>query len=76
MPTIAILSGCSIAMYAGDHQPPHFHVRMRDGREVLVGISNVSVLRGTVPRRELIEALDWAAAHHAILEATWQELNP
>jgi len=75
MPTIAQLSNCTIKLYAADHLPPHFHIRLRDGREVLVEIASLCVLRGTVPARELKEALDWAALHHATLSAKWQELN-
>lgn len=33
MPTVARFSSCKIAMYAADHNPPHFHIRMSDGRE-------------------------------------------
>jgi len=76
MPTIARLSHCVIFLYAGDHLPPHFHVRMHDGREALVGINDLTVLRGAVPLRELRGALSWAQANHAMLNAKWKELNP
>jgi len=76
MPTIAQFSNCSIKLYAADHLPPHFHIRMRDGREVLVAITNLCVLRGSVPVRPLTEALDWAAAHRTELLTKWRELNP
>ena len=46
-------------MYAGDHLPPHFHVLMNDGREALVEISTLAVMRGSVPARELTDALTW-----------------
>ena len=62
MPTIKRLPACSITLYAGDHLPPHFHVRFQDGRAALVEIASLTVLSGRVSRRELA--------------AKWEELNP
>lgn len=76
MPTIVRLSSCTITMYAADHQPPHFHVRMRNGREALVEIRSLRVLSGSVRPRELDEAIEWAAVNTRVLIARWQELNP
>lgn len=47
-------------MYAADHLPSHFHVRMHDEREALIGIADLSILSGRIARRELLEALAWA----------------
>lgn len=63
-------------MYAGDHLPPHFHVRMNNGREALVEIGALAVLRGNMAQRELAEAMAWATANRAALAAMWKELNP
>lgn len=63
-------------MYAADHQPPHFHVRMCDGREALIVIDTLSVLSGSIKPRELAEALAWAGANRQVLSAKWEELNP
>lgn len=76
MPTLVRLSNSTITMYAADHLPPHFHVRMSDGREALVEIATLAVLRGSAAKRELTEALAWAAANKGQLEAQWKELNP
>lgn len=76
MPTLARLAGSALTLYAGDHLPPHFHVRLHDGREALVEIATLSVLRGSVTRRELAEALAWAEANRATLVDKWKELNP
>ncbi|KAF1023720.1 MAG: hypothetical protein GAK30_00383 [Paracidovorax wautersii] len=76
MPTIVRLSTCTITMYAADHLPPHFHVRLRDGREALVAIATLTPLSNKVPRRELAEALAWAQANQAALAAQWERLNP
>jgi len=63
-------------MYAGDHLPPHFHIRLQDGREALVEIASLSVLYGRIAHRQLAEALAWAAENQAHLRAKWEELNP
>ena len=76
MPTLARLPNASLTMYAADHLPPHFHVRMNDGREALVEVATLTVLTGSVPKRELAAALAWAAANRALLHAKWKELNP
>lgn len=76
MPTIVRLSSCAITMYAADHQPPHFHVRMNDGREALVAIATLELISGSLPKRELAEALHWASHNKAALSSRWKELNP
>lgn len=73
MPAIKRLPTCTITLYAGDHLPPHFHVRLQDGREALIEIASLS---GRVARRELVAALEWAADNQALLSAKWEELNP
>jgi hypothetical protein len=75
MPTIIRLSNCSITMYAADHLPPHFHVRMQDGREALVEIKTLKLMSDRVSRRELSDALAWAAENTALLTTKWKELN-
>lgn len=76
MPTLVRLAHCNVTMYAADHQPPHFHVRARDGREALVVISTLAVLSGRLGPRELSEVLKWAAEHRSLLLMRWKELNP
>lgn len=63
-------------MYAGDHLPAHFHVRMRDGREALIVIETLVVLSGSIRPRELAEAIAWAKQNTSALVAKWKELNP
>lgn len=76
MPTVARLSNCKITMYAADHNPPHFHVRMNDGREALVEIGTLKVIGGSLRKADLVEPLAWAARNTARLGEKWTELNP
>jgi Domain of unknown function (DUF4160) len=66
-------SASEIAMYFGDHNPPHFHILGREG-EVQVRIDTLEVVAGA-GRVDLEEALEWAAANKALLEAKWIELS-
>lgn len=76
MPTLARLPRCKLTMYAGDHNPPHFHILAADGSQAGVELGSLRVLFGQVPPPVLSDALDWARAHPALLAAKWKELNP
>lgn len=54
---------------------PHFHVLMRDGREAWISISDLEVLNGKIPRRELVEVLRWAGMNQAMLLIKFEELQ-
>jgi len=60
-------------MYFADHPPPHFHVLGRDGA-AQIAIGSLEVI-ATSGRIDLREALEWAAANIALLEAKWAELS-
>jgi Domain of unknown function (DUF4160) len=64
-----------IAVYAGDHGVPHFHIES-PGSRASVAIESLEVIIGTVPRKVLVAALEWALIHKGELLAKWEELNP
>lgn len=74
MPTLVVLAAVKVQMFADDHHPPHFHVVGVD-TEALVRLADFKVLRGRIRGRDLREALVWAEANRALLEATWEKLN-
>lgn len=76
MPTIVKIDGGKIAMHAGDHNPPHFHLRGPDYEETYT-IKERKLLqqRGKAPRATRKTALAWAAEHETELLAKWAELN-
>lgn len=76
MPTLIRLSKAKVTMYAGDHNPPHFHVLAHDGAEAWIELSTLLVIWGGVNRAALKEALAWASQNAALLVAKWKELNP
>lgn len=76
MPTLTRLSKSKVTMYAGDHNPPHFHVLANDGAEAWIELLALQVIWGAVDRAALKEALAWAEQNSAQLAAKWKELNP
>lgn len=75
MATLTRLSKSKLTMYAGDHNPPHFHVLANDGSEALVDLASLQVINGSVRSAVLKEALGWAAQNGALLAMRWKELN-
>ena len=65
-----------LTMYAGGHNPPHFHVLANDGSEALIDLASLRVIDGTVRPAVLKEALAWASQNVALLATKWKELNP
>lgn len=76
MATLARLAKCKLTLYAGDHNPPHFHVLAHDGSEALVDLASLQVMDGSVRPAVLKEALAWASQNKAVLATRWKELNP
>jgi len=60
--------------YADDHRPPHFHIAAPDF-QVLVRISDLTVIAGEAHETQIAEALAWARTHQAMLALKWAELN-
>ena len=81
MPEISRFFGIIIAMYYGDHAPPHFHVRYGD-ETAIIAIESLVVLRGRLSRRALGMVTEWGAQHQDELMENWrlasnqQPLNP
>jgi len=76
MPIIHRFANCAIVINPREHNPPHFHIRMNDGREVLVEIGSLELLTATVARREILDALAWAEKNCILLAEKFKEYNP
>ena len=76
MPTLLLLDGGKVVMYAGDHNPPHFHLLGPDFQEVYA-IKGLRLLRRRSKASAALrrKALAWAAEHETVLLARWAELN-
>lgn len=66
----------TIWIFPNDHAPPHFHVISPD-TDVLINIRTLEVIVGNYRRRDLAEAIAWAAEpeNQAMLFAKWDTLN-
>jgi len=71
MPEISRFLGLIVRMYWDDHRPPHFHVEY-GGREAVVVIDSLDVVRGHLPRRALALLAEWALQHRQELRADWE----
>ena len=63
MPEISRFYGIVIQIYYGDHPPPHFHAVYAND----IDIETLTVIAGSLPRRALGLALEWATLHQAEL---------
>ena len=72
MPTLRRFANCKIAIYADDHNPPHFHIEGR-GFRAIVEIETMVVCAGDV--RLAAEAMAWASANRSLLSTEWLRLN-
>ena len=71
MPVVAIVAGCAIRFYYRDHEPAHFHAALPDGTEMLVRITDLSVLAGSLPPPQRRAVLAWAAPRRESLAVAW-----
>jgi hypothetical protein len=75
MPVLVRLQYCVILMYPKDHNPPHFHAVVLDGRDVQVRLGTLAVLNGEIDRLALKEAVEWARQNPAFLEEKWDDFK-
>ena len=70
MPTISVFYGILIQMFWDDHAPPHFHALYAE-HEVLIDITTLVIIKGSMPRRALALILEWASEHREELMEDW-----
>ena len=71
MPEICRFFGIVIAMYHGDHNPPHFHARYGEYKAALE-IDDLRILEGRLPPRALGLVTEWASRHRDELMRDWE----
>ena len=70
MPTVSSFYGILIRMYFNDHEPAHFHVEYAEFKAT-VGIEDLHVRTGHLPRRAEQLVLVWAEIHQEELIQNW-----
>jgi hypothetical protein len=71
MPTISRFYGIVIAMYFGDHPPPHFHAWF-SGHRGRIAIASGEPIDGDLPPRALRLIKEWCEMRRRQLDANWQ----
>jgi hypothetical protein len=74
MPTLHRFGAVSVRMYADDHRPPHFHIVAPDF-QVLVRISDLTVIAGQARPDQIAQVIAWARENRESLALKWTELN-
>ena len=70
MPTIYRCGPYREQVYSDDHFPPHFHI-VSAQLEVLVAISDMTILRGEQHRRKVATVIAWAKENKDVIEREW-----
>lgn len=75
MPTLLRAENYRVLAYAGDHPPPHVHVKLSDGRDCTVDLVSFKIVRRIV-EREVREAMAWIRSNQSVLLGEWKRNNP
>jgi Domain of unknown function (DUF4160) len=71
MPKVAVLADqLRVYQFHNEHGPPHFHVQ-RSGRDTLITITDLRILRGALSATDLQTVTHWAFAHQGELALNW-----
>lgn len=70
MPVVATVAGAAVRLYYADHEPAHFHAVAGDA-EMLVRITDGTVLAGDLPPAPRRAVLAWAGRHREALALAW-----
>ncbi len=71
MPEVSRFYGIVIRMFFREHGPPHFHAEY-GGRQAVVGIEDLAVLRGRLPPRATRIVKEWGSLRQSELMAAWE----
>lgn len=71
MPEISLFYGLRVTMYYADHNPPHFHAEY-GGMKAMIDIMNGSIMRGSLPNKQVKLVLAWCELHRDELMQNWE----
>lgn len=75
MPTIEILDGIKINIYANEHPPPHF-LAIYGGYEAMIRIIDFEIEKGELPINKYKKVKKWAIEHQNSLNNIFKQFNP
>jgi hypothetical protein len=62
MPELSRFFGICVAMFANEHNPPHFHA-IYAGRKAAFNIRTLAMTEGSLPPRARGLIIEWASLH-------------
>jgi hypothetical protein len=74
MPELSRFFGICIAMFANEHNPPHFHA-IYAGRKAVFNIRTLAMTEGSLPPRARGLIIEWASLHQQELLNAWDILR-
>jgi len=74
MPTLHRIGNIKIAIYSGEHNPPHFHVITPDERASVV-LGDLSLSAGELSARTMKIVTEWAENNRELILNKWMEMN-
>ena len=74
MPCIKIIDGIKVYVYARDHNPPHFHVRIAEYEELII-IKSLDTYSGEIPSKHRKKVIQWAEKNQSYILKQWNKLN-
>ena len=74
MPELSRFFGICIAMFANEHNPPHFHA-IYAGRKAVFNIRTLAMTEGALPPRARGLITEWASLHQQELLNAWDSLR-
>ena len=70
MPTVAIIEGVKIQLFAREHPPPHFHAVIAEYR-AQIDIASLTVIKVHLPPDKLRTVISWASDRQDALMNAW-----
>lgn len=61
-------------MFYDEHNPPHFHATYGE-YNAIIGINDLTVMRGKLPSRALGLVIEWASLHQQELMENWKRIE-
>ena len=71
MPEISLFFGIRKSIYYSDHNPPHIHAKYNNS-EALIDIQEASVIKGSLPSRQLKLVMAWVLLYQDDLMQNWE----
>jgi Domain of unknown function (DUF4160) len=72
VPTVAVIDGVKVVIYANDHYPGHFHAKIAEHQAVF-NLRTLKMERGFIPPAKRRKVLQWAQTRKAELARAFEQ---